>query len=326
MDLKTETSSNGWMPHISLGKLHKMAAELRLLGRLILCLLNGMLVFVTNSLARFLGSSLVRNHFHLVLSALVLFGPGLSLCVSKYSIFSNRNHYLYRKFLLSTWGWTSSFIGSFIFLFSFSACRSLSLSLRHLSRIGFVGFLWWSCRRVLALLENAAGTCYEPVAAAQSEALVQGPGSSGQSLLLLHEDQTKASCLKSGMVWRGYEVSDDALILCLCCLLLVEEMSVFGPNLARAKPLQMSVGAPLRIIFLLCVFLLTLWMFLLLCLLAHFPEFPSQQLGGALGYLGWRGLYQGWYRLTPSWGRPGLPGVGLLIDTDKHPQSYYTMQ
>lgn len=143
-----------------------------------------------------------------------------------------------------------------------------------------------------------------------------------QPLLLLHEDQTKASCLKANMLWRGYEVSQDVLILCLCCLLLVEEMSVFGHHLAPGKPQQRSPGAPLRFIFLLCVILLALWMVLLLCLLANFPKWPSQQLGGALGYLGWRGLYQGWYRLRPRWGFPGLPGEGIFTttNTDEQPQ------
>ncbi|GLD55099.1 fat storage-inducing transmembrane protein 1-like protein [Lates japonicus] len=147
----------------------------------------------------------------------------------------------------------------------------------------------------------------------------QSTASPGPLLLLLHEDQTKASCLRANMVWRGYEVSQDVLILCMCCLLLVEELSVFGPCVVHAKPLQRSPGAPLRFIFLLCVLLLVLWMFLLLCLLAHFPSFPSQQLGGALGYLGWKVLYQGWYRLRPSWGCPGLPGEGLIISTHNQP-------
>lgn len=233
--------------------------------------------------------------------------------------FYNLNRFSHRKFLKSTWGWTCTFTGSFILLLSVSARRPLSLSLRHLSRVGAVGLLWWGFQRLLALLEDAAGTCYEPVTPAQD---IQGAASSVQPLLLLHEDQTKASCLRANMVWRGYEASQDVLILCLCCLLLVEEMSVFGPHLAQAQPLQRSPGGPLRFIFLLCVVLLALWMFLLLCLLAHFPKFPSQQLGGALGYLGWRGLYQGWYRLKPSWGCPGLPGEGLCTttDTSKRPQ------
>lgn len=219
----------------------------------------------------------------------------------------------YRKFLKSTWGWTCTFAGSFILLLSISARHSPSLSLRHLSRLGVVGLLWWGCKCLLTLLEDAAGACYEPVIPAQD---IQGTASSVQPLLLLHEDQTKASCLKANMVWRGYEVSQDILILCLCCLLLVEEMSVFGSHLAQAKSLQRSPGGPLRFIFLLCVLLLAVWMFLLLCLLAHFPKFPSQQLGGALGYLGWRGLYQGWYRLKPSWSCPGQPRERLYTNTD----------
>uniref|UniRef100_G3NBZ6 Fat storage-inducing transmembrane protein 1 homolog n=1 Tax=Gasterosteus aculeatus TaxID=69293 RepID=G3NBZ6_GASAC len=249
-------------------------------------LLDAALVFVTNSLAGILGSSSMRRHFHLMLSALVLFGPLLNFWVSKYSIFSNGNHFLYRKFLKSTWGWTCVFSGSFILLLSISARHPPSLLLRHLSRMGVVGLLWWCCRRLLTLLEDASGTCYEP------------------PLLLLHEEQTRASCLSANMVWRGHEVSQDVLVVSLCCLLLVEEMSVFGLHLAQAKALQRSPGAPLRFIFLLCVLLLAVWMLLLVCLLAYFPKFPSQHLGGALGYLVWRGLYQGWFRLKAS---PGLP-------------------
>ncbi|XP_029313930.1 fat storage-inducing transmembrane protein 1 [Cottoperca gobio] len=308
-----ENSSNGFQPEINLEKLHKMAAELKLPGKFILRLLNAALVSVTNLLARILGSKLIRGHFHLMLSALVLFGPVLSFWVSKYSVFANSNNYLYRKFLKSTWGWTCVFTGSFILLLSLSARHSACLVLRHLSRIGVVGLLWWGCQRLLALLEDAAGTCYEQMTPARG---IQGTTSSVQPLLLLHEDRTKLSCLKASMEWRGYEVSQEVLIVCLCCLLLVEEMSVFGLHLDQTKPLQKSTGAPLRFIFLLCVVLLAVWMFLLLCLLAHFPKFPAQHLGGALGYLGWRGLYQGWYRLKLSWGSPALPGEGLFTTTD----------
>ncbi|KAG7216777.1 hypothetical protein INR49_021175 [Caranx melampygus] len=319
MGLETENSSSSLTPDFSLEKARRLAEELVLPGRLVLRVLYAALELVTNLLARVLGSRLVRRHFHLMLSGLVLFGPVLSLWASKFSIFANSHHYLYRKFLKSTWGWTWTFTGSFIFLFSLSVHRSLSLSLRHLSRMGVVACLWWGCQRLLTLLEDAAGTCYEPVTTKQD---TQSPAPPGLPLLLLHEDQTKASCLRANMVWRGYEVSQDVLILCLCCLLLVEELSVLGPHIDRVRPLQRFPGAPLRFIFLLCVVLLAVWVFLLLCLLTHFPKFPSQQLGGALGYLGWKGLYQGWYRLKPQWGCPGMPGDGLFTstDTDKHPE------
>ncbi|XP_034562644.1 fat storage-inducing transmembrane protein 1-like [Notolabrus celidotus] len=305
MDLKTGNPSDSFTADISLEKLHRVAVELTLPGKFLLRLLNAALEFVTDVLGRVLGSTLVRRHFHLLLSGLILFGPLLSFWVSKYSIFANSNHYLYRKFLKSTWGWTSILSGSLILLLSSSARHPPSLLLRHLSRIGLIGLLWWGSQRVLTLLEDAAGTCYEPLKPDQD---LLGTAPSVQPLLLLHEDQTKASCLRANMVWRGYEVSQEVLILCLCCLLLVEEMSVFGSHLAQAQVLQRPPGGPLRFIFLLCVVLLALWLFLLLCLLAHFPKFPSQQLGGALGYLGWRGLYQGWSRLKPSWGWPCLPG------------------
>lgn len=219
-----------------------------------------------------------------------------------------------RKFLRSAWGWTCTFAGSFILLLSLSARHRPSLTLCHLSRLGVGALLWWGSRCLLTFLEDAAGACFEPMPQA-------GDGEDGAlqgqpSLLLLHEDQTRASCLRGNMVWRGYEVSQDVLILSWCCLLLAEEMSIFGAHLNRSRTLSRPPGGPLRFLFLLCALLLALWLFLLLCLLAHFPKFPSQQLGGAVGYLGWRGLYQGWYRVKPScfWGGPVLPGEGLFAD------------
>lgn len=181
-----------------------------------------------------------------------------------------------------------------------------------------LGLLWWLCRGLLTLLEDAGGACYQPIPSVQES---EGPASPEQPLLLLHQDQPKASCLRAGRLWRGYEVSQDVLTLCLCCLMLVEEVSVFRLHLDQAASLRRPPSGPLRLVFLLCVVLLLLWVFLLLCLLAHFPKFPSQQLGGAVGYLGWRGLYQGWFRLAPSWTCPGLPGEGLLLPTaDAQPQ------
>ncbi|KTF91999.1 hypothetical protein cypCar_00013128 [Cyprinus carpio] len=280
--------------------------------------LNSILVVITDLAAGLLGNTSFRRHFHLLLSSLLLFGPLLSLWVSHYSIFAKRTHFLYRVFLRSGWGWTCIFVGSFVFVLSFSVRRSLTLSLRHLSRLAVAGGLWLGFRKLLYLLENATGSCYEPL----SSTLELASGTNGdQPLLLLREGETKEACVRSGMLWRGYEVSEDALLLCLCCLLLAEETAVFGPYLSLGGP----SGAPLRILFLFCVLLLSLWVFLLLCLLAYFPQFPTQLLGGALGCLSWRALYQGWYRLGPSWYCPGRPGVGLLSTQSKQEETSETL-
>lgn len=211
-----------------------------------------------------------------------------------------------RVFLRSGWGWTCIFVGSFVFLLSLSVRRSLTLTLRHLSRLAVAGGLWLGFRKLLNLLENATGSCYEPLSGARE--LAVGTNGEGQPLLLLHEGETKAACISSGMLWRGYEVSEDIFLLSFCCLLLAEEMAVFGPYLNLGG----ISGAPLRILFLFCVLLLSLWLFLLFCLLAYFPQFPNQLLGGALGCLSWRATYHGWYHMGPSWYCPGRPGVGLL--------------
>ncbi|XP_016301544.1 fat storage-inducing transmembrane protein 1-like [Sinocyclocheilus anshuiensis] len=276
-------------------------------------LLHWALEQFTDLTAGLLAHFLFRQHFHFLLSVLVMFGPALSLWVSKYSIFGNKNHYLYRLFLQSCWGWTCVLCGSFIFLLSYCISNSFIHSVCHLSRLLVAGTLWTLFRRLLSFLVDASGSCFEPL---QSPTEVhRNPGALLDSdtgpLLLLREEKGKAACLKAGLQWQGCEVSDDILILSLCCLILAEEIAVFGPCMALGK----TVGASLRIIFLLCVLLLGLWIFLILCLLAHFPLFPSQLVGGALGYLGWKGLYyKGWCVLKPGWCCLGKPKA-LLSDS-----------
>lgn len=90
--------------------------------------------------------------------------------------------------------------------------------------------------------------------------LGQGTSVPGQSLLLLHEG--KASCLKAGMLLRGWEVSEDTLLL--CCLLLAEETAILGPYLALGGP----SGGPT--VPALCL-PLGLWLIMLFGLLAHLP-------------------------------------------------------
>lgn len=62
-----------------------------------------LLVVLTDLAAHFLGSTVFRQHFHLLLSAVLMFGPALSFWVSQHSIFAKRSHFLYRwvGFLLS---------------------------------------------------------------------------------------------------------------------------------------------------------------------------------------------------------------------------------
>lgn len=62
------------------------------------------LVFVTDLVAHFLGNAVFRQHFHLLLSAVLMFSPALSLLVSHHSVFAKRSHFLYRwgHFLFNT--------------------------------------------------------------------------------------------------------------------------------------------------------------------------------------------------------------------------------
>ncbi|XP_062377708.1 fat storage-inducing transmembrane protein 1-like [Sardina pilchardus] len=260
---------------------------------------------VSDLIARLLNLGLFRRLFQIALILLFFSGPLLTTRISKYSVFANKNHYLYRMFLSSVWGWTCILTGSFIFLLSFTLRRSFFLSLRHLSRLAAASAVWLGLRWLLTHLENTTGSCFEPLSAtlkAFMEAASPGEG----SRLLLRDGESKMSCLHAGFQWRsGCEVSQEALLLCLCSLLLLEEVSVF-------RRCTYSHGTPLRLLFLLCVSLLGLWLFLLFCLLIHFSQFLSQLIGGALGFMTWSILYQGWFRRELRWWCPGAPGNGLI--------------
>ncbi|CAM4721790.1 unnamed protein product [Leuciscus chuanchicus] len=125
-------------------------------------LLHSALVLFTDLTAGILGHVLFRRHFHCLLSGLVLFGPVLSLWVSKYSIFGNKNHYLYRQDLI-----------------------------RHLSRLAVTGTLWTLFRRLLSFLLDASGTCFEPLQSTTE--VCRNPGelldSDTGPLLLLREEK-----------------------------------------------------------------------------------------------------------------------------------------
>lgn len=58
--------------------------------------LHTLLVVLTDLAAHLLGSAGFRQHFHLLMSALLMFGPALSFWVSQHSIFAKRSHFLYR--------------------------------------------------------------------------------------------------------------------------------------------------------------------------------------------------------------------------------------
>ncbi|RXM95282.1 Fat storage-inducing transmembrane protein 1 [Acipenser ruthenus] len=227
-------------------------------------------------------------------------------------------------FLRSGWGWTCLLTGGFVLLVSYSSTRSPASCLRHLTRLLVASLLWKGALWSFAQVENATGSCFQPIRSEIPEATAaahrhsnypQGGGASASSspLLLLRETENKASCLAEGFQWRGYDISEDTFLLTFAVLLVAEETAVFRPYLSRGHP----AGVPLRLVFLLCSALLLLWNFLLLCVLVYFQRYTHKLLGGALATLCWRLLYHGWYKSGPCWYSPGRPGVGLFDRPDQ---------
>ncbi|MBN3271143.1 FITM1 protein, partial [Polyodon spathula] len=280
-------------------------------------------VLLSELVARCLGNAHFRRHFHLWVALLILLGPGLTFHVSHSTVFANRRNFLYLYFLRSGWGWTCLLTGGFVLLVSYSSTRSPASCLRHLTRLLVASLLWKGALWSFAQVENATGSCFQPIRSEIPEATAaahkhasysQGGGASASSspLLLLRETENKASCLAEGFQWRGYDISEDTFLLTFAALLVAEETAVFRPYLSRGHP----AGVPLRLVFLLCSALLLLWNFLLLCVLVYFQRYTHKLLGGALATLCWRLLYHGWYKSGPCWYSPGRPGVGLFDTLD----------
>lgn len=194
------------------------------------------------------------------------------------------------KFVRSAWGWTCIFLGGFILLVVYLTTQRLLLTLRHLSRLVVGAGLWLGATETFLLIENLTGYCFDPVP--------EG--------FLVNNLTDKWTCLHKGHQWHGYDVSGHTFLLTFCCLLMVEETSVFRRYLAQGHP----AGVPLRLIFLLNVLLLGLWNFLLACTVVYLYEYSHKVVGAAIATLCWYLTYRVWYRY--SWS-PGRPGAGLFL-------------
>ncbi|XP_060137846.1 fat storage-inducing transmembrane protein 1 isoform X2 [Zootoca vivipara] len=196
----------------------------------------------------------------------------------------------FRKFVRSAWGWTCIFLGGFILSVVYLATHRVLLTLRHLSRLGVGAGLWLGATETFLLIENLTGYCFDPVP--------EG--------ILVNNLPDKWTCLHEGHKWHGYDVSGHTFLLTFCCLLMVEETSVFRRYLAQGHP----AGVPLRLIFLLNVFLLALWNFLLACTVVYLYDYSHKVVGAAIATLCWFLTYRVWYRWRWS---PGRPGTGLFV-------------
>ncbi|KAK0144624.1 Fat storage-inducing transmembrane protein 1 [Merluccius polli] len=237
--MKTASLLNySFLSDINLDKLHKITSDVALPARFTVKILNGGLV---------LGSSLARINFRLPLPALVLFGPVLSTLVSSYSIFTSRNHYLY-----SITGSIFLLLGPLLPL----------LTLHHLLQTSH----HW------APLVGRAASC-QPAGGCGWAGLVGGSGFPRQPLLLLQEDQSKASCLRAGLVWCGVATRCPRKRLCL------------APISSRWGPMGSPPGAPLRIIFLLCVSIYSLGVSAVVCSPTFCSSLPAARRGYGLPWV-----------------------------------------
>uniref|UniRef100_A0A8D0HSX3 Fat storage-inducing transmembrane protein 1 n=1 Tax=Sphenodon punctatus TaxID=8508 RepID=A0A8D0HSX3_SPHPU len=256
-------------------------------------LCQGLVRFSSDQCAWLLAVPCLRRAYHLWLTAVVLFGPLLHFYANPRAIFANHHNFFNIKFVMSAWGWTCIFLGGFILLVAYLASGQPLLTLRHLSRLAVGAGLWLGAIETFLLIENLTGYCFDPVPTG----------------LLVNRLPDKLSCLREGHRWHGYDVSGHTFLLTFCCLLMVEETSVFKRYLAQGHP----AGVPLRIIFLLNVLLLGLWNFLLACTVVYLHEYSHKVVGAAVATLCWYFTYRVWYRCRWS---PGRPGTGLFLKVE----------
>nr|CAG4634853.1 EOG090X07YX [Alona affinis] len=114
--------------------------------------------------------------------------------------FSRKDNLFNVYFVKLSWGWTMSFVGSFIYLTSnIYSCGDKAQIRKHFLRLLLATINWFFWTNLFVYIEDSYGYC--------SKAIVRG----------------RKSCLTKGFTWNGFSISGHTFILIYCTLIIMEE-------------------------------------------------------------------------------------------------------
>lgn len=117
---------------------------------------------------------------------------------------AEKNNILNRFFVRMGWGWTFILLSMFIFMTSYIyTLGNLKTILKQLCRLAVATFWWYFITATIRRVEEIVGICSEP------------------------SKDNKVSCIKSGKLWLGFDISGHSFLLIHCLLTISEEVRCF---------------------------------------------------------------------------------------------------
>lgn len=218
------------------------------------------------------------------------------------------------------WAWTLLFSTPFLCMTSYTLCCGdhIKFIKNHLPRICIATFFWFAWTKSFNIIESTFGRCS-----------VRGFDS-------------KSSCLKSGYLWHGFDISGHAFILIYSSLVLIEEARpimnwdnirehlrnemhsrMTSETVARSNPLKHLSDTEvenlrylyekytlrIRLLFIGMTVMQLLWEVMLVGTMLYFHRMIEKVLSGIIAILTWYFTYRFWY---PSSVLPDAAGKGLF--------------
>lgn len=229
--------------------------------------------------------------------------------------FSRKSNMLNYYFAKWSWGWTLFCVGTFLALTSYVyCCGNKDRIKKHFYRLLIGTAIWFSWVKVFTFIENITIGCLDD------------------------KYTSKLPCLRSGSVWKGFEISGHTFLLIYCSLIIAEEAkSIRGweriGDLIRNE--EYDDDSPLKALtvdelkhlkesydkftpyvraafFNLTIFSI-LWDGMLIATIIYFHTMVQKVVGGIIAILMWYATYKWWYHMPSS---PGLPGQGCFKYAD----------
>ncbi|XP_029993883.1 acyl-coenzyme A diphosphatase FITM2 [Sphaeramia orbicularis] len=228
----------------------------------------------------------IRRYFPWTFIIISVVGSCLKeLEVVPHTYFSSSRNVLNVYFVKVSWGWTLLLLTPFLLLSNSSFSRSVSFLGQRLLSLVVATAIWYICTETFFYIEDATGSCFQT-----------------NTMDVVKEFSSKASCRRAGFHWIGYDISGHSFILAYSALFIVEETAPMGSlKMASLSPLPRMV---LNLLYVALNFIVILWVWMFACTSVYFHTLFDKLLGTLCGLLGWYLTYRVWYLKPLS---PGLP-------------------
>lgn len=117
---------------------------------------------------------------------------------------AEKHNILNKLFVRMGWGWTFILLSMFIFMTSYVYTMGNIITVfKHLCRLAVATFWWYFITTTIRRIEEVVGVCSES------------------------SKDNKVTCIKSGKLWLGFDISGHAFLLIHCLLTISEEVRCF---------------------------------------------------------------------------------------------------